>query len=328
MKFSVLSGLRIVLITAALLSTGVRGVNGEVVDRIVAVVNDDIITLTEFNAVYDSYAKRIVEFGYPSDQERDMLFKLRENIIDQLVDKKLTDQEVQRLSLSVTDQELDNAIERIKERGMISDEDLRDQLKAEGLTMEKYRKDMKEQLLRAKLVELQVKSNIIVTDEDIHSYYESHPEEFAQAKRVHLRNIIMRTTPFGTEDEKQAVFARMKAVQERLAAGESFVGLAGEVSESSNRSDGGDLGTFEITALAAPIQAALAGKKKGEYTDIIDTEQGYQIFYIEDTTSDSEKKIEDVAPGIQEKLYRTMLDEKFNTWLAELRKRSHIKIIN
>lgn len=332
MKYIRLSYLRRVGPAAALLlwvwALGMAAEAGEVVDRIVAVVNDDVITLTEFNEVYRPYAKQIADREYLSDEEREALFKLRENVINQLIDQKLTDQEIAQLSISVSEQELDGAVERIKEKSFMTDEDLRKRLEADGVTMERYRLEMKNQLLRAKLVDLQVKSNIIVTEEDIQAYYDSHPEEFAGTRRLRLRNIIMRKPRLAGEEGIQAVLERMTAVLERLTEGESFADLARSHSESSNSSEGGELGLFETKDLAAPIRVALEGKKAGEFTGIIDTEQGYQIFYIEDEVLEAGKPLAEVASSIEEKLYKKMLDEKFSTWLLDLRQRSHIKIIN
>ena len=101
----------------------------EVVDRIVAVVNDEIISLFEMNQLLQPYEAKIRNLGYSSEKEREMLFKVREDVLNQLIDQKLTDQETRRFRITVSEQEIDNAIERIKEANFYTDEQLRKALK-------------------------------------------------------------------------------------------------------------------------------------------------------------------------------------------------------
>ncbi len=300
----------------------------EIVDRIVAVVNEDIITLSEFESSFNPYAEKIKAYGYPPDKEQELLFKLRENIINQMIDKQLTDQEIKRLSITVSDGELDNAIERIKEKNMMTDEDIRKRLGDEGITMKEYRDEMKEQILRAKLVEREVKAKIIITDEDLRAYFEKNKETFEGDTRYHLRNIIMKVPSYADEAEKNAVLDRMKKVVERLKDGEPFEEVAKNSSESSFAADGGDLGFFNKKDLTPQIQAALAKIKPGQYTEIIDTEQGHQIFFLEEVVSAQSRTMEEVRPLIEEKLYNEMMETRFKGWVSDLRKGSYIKIIN
>ena len=97
-------------------------------DRVVAVVNDDIIPLFELNQAVKPYVDRIEALGYSLEKKRKMLFKVREDILNQLIDKKLTDQEIKRSKITVSEKEVDSAIERFKE--------IREEKKAkrEGLT--------------------------------------------------------------------------------------------------------------------------------------------------------------------------------------------------
>ncbi len=335
MAYEVRAGIRIWLVVAIWIFVPVIGglanpprARADVVDRIVAVVNEEIITLSEFDEFFSPYTQKIKAYGYNSEEESRMLFNLRENLINQMVDKKLTDQEIRRLALNVTEAELDNAIERIKERNRLTDEDLRKRLGVEGLSMEEYRTEMREQLLRAKLVDREVKSKIIVTDEDLRDYYDKNMEKFSEDTTYHLRNIVMKTSVYTDADEKKAVADRMKMILERLNQGESFESLARVYSESPFADEGGDLGFINKKDLAPRIQAALDKISPRHFTEIIETEQGLQVFYLEEARASQSKPLEEVRSQIEEKLYSQMLDQRFKDWVAELRKEAYIKIIN
>ena len=109
--------------------------------------------------------------------------------------------------------------------------------------------------------------------------------------------------------------------------GESFEVLAKTYSESPLAAEGGNLGFFKIETLSPQLQKALKGLNAGEFTPILETDQGYQIFYIQKIEVTPGKSLSEVSAEIQEKLFDEKVDKKFQSWLEDLRKRSHIKII-
>jgi len=301
--------------------------SAEVVDRIVAVVNDDIILLSELDESFKPYADRIVALGYSVDEERQMLFNIREEILNQLIDQKLTGQQIKRSKITVSDDEIDNAIERLKEANFFTDEELREMLGAEGLTMEEYRKRIKDQILRAKLVNFEIKSKIVITKEDIDTYYKSHDDKYSGVKKYHLSNIIMKVPSFASQEEKLEVSEKMEMVLAKLKSGEPFDKMANIYSESRFFIDEGGLGLFELKELSPKIQEVIKDMKAGEFTPVLDTDQGYQIFYIQEIVTVPGKSLEEASSEIEDILYKEIVDKKFRSWLDELRKMSHIKTI-
>lgn len=301
--------------------------SAEVVDRIVAVVNDDIILLSELDELFKPYADRIMALGYSLDEERRTLFNIREEILNQLIDQKLTDQQIKQSNITVIDDEIDKAIERLKEVNLFTDEELREMLKAEGLTIEEYRKRIKDQILRAKLVNFEIKSKIVITKDDIASYYKSHSDKYSRIKKYRLSNIMMKVPSFASEKEKLGVLEKMEIVLTELKAGKPFDIIARVYSESSYVSDEGGLGLFELKELSPKIQEAIKDMNTGDFTPVLDTDQGYQIFYIQEIVNTPGKSLEEASPEIEDILYKEIVDKKFLSWIDELRKRSHIKTI-
>jgi len=299
----------------------------ETVDRIVAIVNSDIVTLYELNQSLQPYAERIKKLGYSSNKEHKMLFKVREEIIKKLVDEKIENQQVKRFNIVVSDQEADNTIERIKEINYFTDEDVRKGLKEEGLTMDEYRESLKKQLLRAKLVNREVKSKIVITNEDIKTYYDSHSEKYGGETKYHLRNILMRVDPLADATEKRRVKEEMEAVLAKIKDGEPFENMVAVYSESPLASEGGDLGLFALDKLSPALREAVKDLKAGELTPVLDTEHGYQLFLLQEVIQTPVKPLEKVTPEIEKILFDKIVNERFRAWLEELREHSYIKII-
>jgi peptidyl-prolyl cis-trans isomerase SurA len=301
--------------------------SAEIVDRIVAVVNDDVITLTELNSSLKPYAEKIRSLGYPKEKEQQLLFKVRKEILDHLINEKIEDQEIKRSKVEISEEQIDRTIERIKETNFLTDEQLRAALAKDGMTMEEYREKIKGQILRERLVNLKVKSKIVITKEDIRAYYEKHIDEYVGKPKYHLRNIILKVPLFTDDTKKLEIKKKMDAILEKLKSGESFEALAAKYSESPAASDGGDLGKFEFDSLSPQLQKAIEKIKPGEFTPVLDTDLGYQILFLENIVNAKGKTLEEVTPEIESKLYNETIDEKYGTWIGELRKQSVIKII-
>ena len=167
----------------------------------------------------------------------------------------------------------------------------------------------------------------MVTDRDIKAYYDDHPELYAGFTKYDLRHILLRTSPQAGQLERMQVRQQIERLYERLKEGEAFDALAKVYSQAPSAEQGGALGVFGAKSLTEQVSRALKGLKEKGFTEVLDTEQGFQIFFIEKIVSSGGKSLEDATPEIQEKLYDEVVDEKFHSWLEELRGRSHIQVM-
>jgi peptidyl-prolyl cis-trans isomerase SurA len=298
-----------------------------IVDRIVAVVNDEIITLYDLNETLKPYEENIQALGYPPEKARETLFKLRADLLNKMVDQKLADQQIKQNNLTISSQEIDNTIERMKESRSYTDEDLRAGLAEQGLTIEEYRENLKKQLLRGKLVDYEVKSKIVITSAEIEKYYNEHIEKYAGETKYHLWNIFIRLSQMTDESLRQIAFGKMETVLSQLEQGQSFESLAAEAPDSPQSPQGTDLGLYRLDELSPQLRNIVKDMKAKEYSSILETDTGYQIIYVQKVMVADSKTLSDVKAEIEEVLYNEAIDNRYNTWLSELRARSHIKII-
>jgi peptidyl-prolyl cis-trans isomerase SurA len=301
--------------------------SAEVVDRIVAVVNEDIILLSELDITLKPYVEKIRKSGYAPEKEQQMLYRVREDLINRMVEEKLTEQEVRANNIRVSENEIDLMIERIKQINYLTDEDFRRELELSGLSLEGYRKELKEQGLRNKLVNLEVKSRIVITKKEIKAYYEDHPELYGRKTQYHLRNIFLKFPLNMNEEPESALKERFDPVLKRLEIGEAFENLAREYSESSTAKDGGDLGLFSLESLSDQIRNHIKDLSSGEYTPVLVSDKGGQIIFLEEIVESGGKAFDEVSAEIEQKLFKEIMEKKFSKWMKDLRARSHIKII-
>jgi len=301
--------------------------DAEVVDRIVAIVNDDIIVLSEVNEKLKPYTDWITKMGYPPEKEKKMMYKVRDDIINTMVDQKLTDQEVRKFGIIIDDQEVLNAIEQVKQRNALTEEQMLADLARQGMTLEILKKNIREQMLRARLVNVAVRSKIVITREDARAYFDNHPEEFRGEKKIHLWHIMTTTPKFAFESEIKAGRVQMEKVQARLAAGEAFNDIAREIAAAKGPLVSNDIGMFRFGVLSPELQTAVGELKEGEYTGLLATDSGFQIFYVHKIEAGTGKQFDEVVADIQQKLFNELVDKRFEEWLDDLRENSHIQII-
>lgn len=316
-----------ILLCATLVVKSAPAAEVETVDRIVAVVNEEIITLYDLKRVFEPYAKNVKALKYSKDQERQMLFKVRSDLLKELVDRKLADQEIKRNKLVVSDEEIDNTIEQLKSSRSFTDEQLRAGLAEQGVTLEDYRKEMKEQLLRSRLINVEVKSKIVVTDENIQAYYDSHREKYVGEQKFHLWNIYVVLDQYAQDSEKRTALKNMESILSKLNQGEAFQELIGDDFAASLGAKGGDLGLFLIKELSPQLKKIVENMKAGDFSEIIDMDKGYQILFLEKIIEANSKSVEEVRGEIEDILFKELINDKYQEWLEDLRRRSHIKII-
>ncbi len=310
---------KIKIMIAVVLAMGIMGsaVPGstEVIDRIVAIVNNDIITLAELNHATQSYRQNIMASQNPDTTKKELIAKVERDMLEQLVEQSLADQECEKFGINVTDADIDAAIENFKQLNALDDDRLKQGLAAEGMTLADYRAKLKSQIRQSRLVNQAVRSKIIITEKEIRQYYDAHIDQFQGETRYKLRNILTRTRK------------EMDEVIKKFSSGVAFSDLAKAYSIGSNAPEGGQLGEFEISSVNEDIRKVVQPLKKGEHTPVLEAGDSFQLIYVEDIVSQAENAFEQARKKIQNILYRAQGETLFKKWMGTLKENAHIKIM-
>ena len=288
----------------------------EVVDRIVAIVNDDIVTLVQLDTAAAPYRKNIETSQESSARKKELMTQMYTQVLNQLVENSLVVQEAKRMGIAVDDADVDRAVENFKKEHNLDQEQLKLGLAAQGMTLEQYRERIREQITQSMIVSRAVRAKIVVTDEEVNAYYKSHYQEFKAKKKYHLKNIIVKDS------------TALATVRKKLENNVDFSQVAKDLSIGSNASSGGELGTFDISSFSSEIKEALEGVAKGQYTKPVDMGDAFQILYVADVISMGQGPVqEEVEKQIQDILYREHGEAQFKKWMETLKSSAHIKLM-
>ncbi|MBI5237198.1 MAG: peptidyl-prolyl cis-trans isomerase [Deltaproteobacteria bacterium] len=289
----------------------------EVVDRIVAIINDSVITLSELNA---ATAIALDKFDLEDKKDSKKMIEVKSKILDTLIEQKLVKQASDKAGIDISEREIDNAVEDIKRQNNLTQETLLLALAQSGLTMREYRDQLKEQIRQVKFINKEFRSKISILPEDIDDYYKSHRDEFFGPSAFRVNMIFIPGSDQSVADEK------LKLVKEGLSRGEDFRDLASHYSEGPSASMGGDMGYLKSGEMDKAIEEAARKLKVNEISAPINTPEGIYFIQLADVTAPVLRPLDEVRDYIQDKLFKKVMDERFNFWIKEVKKFAHIEI--
>ncbi|MEW6416820.1 MAG: peptidylprolyl isomerase [Nitrospirota bacterium] len=290
-------------------------------DRVIAVVNKEVITWSELYKMMEQEATDHVKALH--EEERMNIFKDNEAFfLDKLIDLRLQIQEAKRLGLGVTPEEMTEAIENIKKKYSLTDNALRESLEKEGLTFEEYRKRLSEQITVSKLVGQQIRSKIVISDKEVKKYMEENKKRFGDGETLRLRQIFFKRPK--NDAEKKALEDRADLIIQKLKAGEDFSALAKEYSEDPSGKFGGDLGFMKKDLLAKEFIDVLDTMKIGDFSIPFWSEKGLHIIKLEEKVS--AQSIDEVREDVRKQLAEDQFSERYKNWIKGLREKAYIEI--
>lgn len=301
------------------------GEEKQIVDRVVAVVNNEIIALSDLQEIYKPFAEKVKTMDYSAEEESQILEKARQEMLDELINQKLAVQETRKQGITVSDGEVDLAIEQIIRDNAIPRDVFVEELAKEGFTLDEYREKIRERILRSRLLNLEIRSKVIITRKDVENYYKENIDEYQGKNRYHLRYIVMLTPDIMRPEDKEEVRKRMEKVHALLEKGVPFQEAAKQYSEVL-ADEGGELGLFTLDNLSDTIRSAVTKLEPGTYSPVLETDAGFQIIFLEEILPQKDISLESVYSEIEEKLKNEYLNKTYEAWLKNLRKRSHIKV--
>lgn len=280
-------------------------------DRIVAVVNKDLIMLSELKRDLLSDHERLRKLYQGEELERRL--KTAEAIaVTKMIERKLQLQAAQNKGVDVSDQEVVQAVAEMKKQGERIDS-------ADPDTA----RNVREQLTLMRVVDREVRGLIMVADSEMKRYYQEHQERFAYPEEYQLSQILIRSR---NPDELSIALGRAEALLATLKQGESFEDLALRFSDGANASLGGRLGLVRQGELVPALEQALTTMEVGQITGIVETAEGLHIVRVDDKKPRQFRPFQQVKAEIQSLVFQQKTEDQYQTWMADLKNKAYIEI--
>ena len=300
----------------------------DVVDRIMVIVNEEIITLSD---VAD-FEKRLKTGGLvddqlvPDDATRQSLLKSNDALLKKLIDALLIDAEVKKQNLSVPFERVEQEVRTIAKRNGMQRDDLKNALLEKGVSFAVYQDFIKTGLLRQALVEKAVTSKIKISEDDVlASLIAGGLAADTQAFEYSIAHIYFLTSKSGGIDGAKS---RAQQALTKLKQGVAFDRVAADFSEDPNFDVGGVLGTFKSGELAPELEKAMAKLSPGEWTDALPTSGGVHIVRMLKRRLIPDTRIEKEKDAARAKLGEKAFRRQYDIWLELLRSEASIRINN
>jgi len=303
------------------------GAHADVIERIVAIVNDDVITLSDM----EKFSDRLRGGGLtddlliPDEATKQDVLKNREKLLQKMIDEKIIDSEVKRQSLSVPIERVEQEIRSIAKRNNVSRDDLKAALKERGIDFAQYQNFIKTGLERQSLIEKAVTSRIKITEDDVLAAYQAQTQNTeGQAFEYTLSHIYFQAAK--DKGGAPAAHARAEAVLKKLKDGTAFEKLASEASEDPAFETGGMLGVFKPGELNRDLEQNVQKLGVGENTGVLPTQGGFHIVKLVRKRLISDPRTEGAREKIRAELYERVYKKQFQSWLEQLRQDAFVRI--
>ena len=292
----------------------------DVTDRIVAVVNNDAITLGEVQETVMSYRQENRGRVTGSDEE------LARQFLTRLIETRLQLQEADREKIFVDDGEVDEELsERMKRFGATNQAQIEALVREQGLSLDAVRKRVRETVRIAKVIRRKVTLRISVTEQEIDRYLADNRAKLETGLSYHARHILI-TPADASEAAWEAARIRAEMIREQLAAGADFAELARQHSRDASARDGGDLGTLERGELAAEIEARILALGEGQDSAPYRSALGYHLFRLESKQTLEGEALQRIRQQAREILFRQKYDARLEEWLKEVKQRAIVEV--
>lgn len=248
-------------------------------DRIVAVVNDEAVTATQLRDAMNRVVGQLRRQGVELPPRE----VLEDQVLERLVLERAQLQLARESGITVDEGTMQRAITRIGDNAGLSESELREALRRDGLTWERFREDLRKEILITRLREREVDSRIVVTEAEIDNYLANAPEPQESERELLVAHILLRVAEDAGEDEIAVAQRTAADILERHAAGEAFQQLAIEFSDAPDARDGGVIGWRQPERLPALFAEAVEGLARGDVSEVLRSAAGLHIVKLVDT---------------------------------------------
>lgn len=299
---------------------------GTVVDRVVAVVNDEVILLSEVDQMAGPTYREPVDLS--TLEGRRKFDAHRRKVLDSLIEKQLIAQKAKEMKIQVTMDEVRRAVEEVKKNNGLDDAQFKEALRQQGFSMDGYQKQLRQQLLELKVINQEVRSRISIADEEVRAHYaQSARQSAGDESQIHLRQIFLALPKGASADAVEARSKQALSLVEQVRTGVDFAALARKQGEDPLSRSGGDLGWIARGDLPDQLREVVASMEPGDVRGPVRSDRGLHVIQlVEKKEGGGAKPYEEVKEQLRQQLYQQQVEKGIGSWTKELRRKAHVDV--
>jgi len=286
-----------------------------------AEINGVVISKEQFNKELGIHLDRVIKQGRQLSE--DQKAALKKDILEGLIERELLYQKSQTVGIKVEDQMIDEQLADIKNR-FPSEADFKTALGAMNLTENEVKTQIARGLAIRQLIEQQITSKIVITDQETKAYYDNNPQMFKQPAQVKASHILIKVDAGATQTQKDEARKKIDTVQQKIKEGSDFAELAKQYSEGPSNTRGGDLGFFRRGQMVKPFEEAAFSMKTNEVSGIVETRFGYHIIKVYEKKPEKTLAYAEVKDKLNQRMKQEKVEKDASRYIDQLKKDAKI----
>lgn len=325
-KHSIVSALLAVLTFTSATLLGAAPSDAAVIDRIVARVNDEIITLYELEKAATPFLlQNGMDPSVLEDPERRP--EVLEKVLDELVNRELLLQEAAKLDLKITDEEVDQWLAYTRKQQGVSEKQFKQLISQYGMEYSEYREMIRQNLLKLRIVKVKVGSQVSVSEKELDQEFRArYGEEIGREKYIDVRHILIRPES-NSKEALAAARSTARSLRQRVMSGETFEDVARDASMGPSAKKGGFLGTFRRGELSDPaFEEAAFALEEDEVSGVVESKFGFHVIKVDNVELKKDMDMEERKAKLRAQMQQAAVQEQLDSYLDNLKARSFVRV--
>ena len=303
----------------------VQSAHAQVIDRIIAVVNAEVVTLSELESATETALTRASTVSNPV-KRADARKRVLNDGLEALISERLVEQEAKKRKIVISEGDITDRISGMKNQQRWDDATFNRYLSSQGLTMLTLRKTIKKQLLNQRIVGQVLGNRVQVSETELRDYYREKVGQLGTEYEIAAAHILLKLPSSPTVADESAVRHRAREIVLRLRRGENFADLAKKYSEGPAAQRGGQLGMLRKGFLEPALETAFFALKVNQYSEPVRSSFGYHILTVSERRPIPVAAFEQVSAQLNQELQRKKIEGELAKWVATLRTKAFIDI--
>jgi peptidyl-prolyl cis-trans isomerase SurA len=312
-------------VVVILFAAGNNPGKAEVLDRIAAVVNGEVLLVSEVDRS-GKIALDDIPSSLPNEEKLNRTTEIRKQALNTMIDDLLIRQQVRERKIVVSDEEVEQELKNLMEYNKLDQQQLTAALANEGKTVDEFRKELKNQIEQRKLFGIDIQSKVQIGEKDIENYYQTQYISGGSNEKIRASHILFTLPENCSPKQEQTARAKAEQVLKQLRSGVAFTELAKQYSDDPSGTQGGDLGWFRRGDMLPNFEKAAFALKPGAVSDVVRTRFGLHLIMVNERATEGARPLDEVRDEIRARLHRDKTNKAIRDWLDDLRRKSHIDV--